>query len=390
MTLKELREKRAEHWEKMKNFLDKNRGENGLLSAESDEAYSRMEKELDAYDKEVSRLENAEKIDKAMSEPTSTPIATNPKDSATSEKKAAADDYAKAFFDGLRTKFRVVSDTLQEKVEADGGYLVPEKLDSDIVVALEQENFVRRVATIMRTSMDLKIPVESSFPEAQWTEETGAITFSDPQFAQVALSAYKLTAGIKVSEELLSDSVVNLQAFLSRRFARQFAAAEEKAFLVGTGTNQPTGIFDATGGGTDAGSADLKTLKGDALIDLYYKLERPYRARACYIINDENIAAIRKMKDNNGAYLWQPSLVAGEPDKLFGLPLYTSKDVPTDKIAVGDMSYYYIGDRGARTFKVLPEVFAVNDLVGFVMKERVDGKLILKQAVQILTLSSGD
>lgn len=389
MTLNELRAKRAEHWEKMKNFLDKNRGENGLLSAENDEEYARMEKELDAYDKEVKRLEDAAKIDAKMHEPTSEPLVGNPRNNVKSEKKAA-DDYAKAFFEGVRTKFRVVSDTLQEKVEADGGYLVPEQLDNDIVVALEQENFMRKISTTMRTSMDLKIPVESSFPEAQWTEETGEITFGDAQFAQVALGAYKLTAGIKVSEELLADSVVNLQSFLSQRFARQFAAAEEKAFLVGNGTNQPTGIFDATGGGTDAGSADLKTLKGDAIIDLYYKLERPYRSRACFVLNDENIAAIRKMKDNNGAYLWQPSLIAGEPDKLFGLPVYTSKNAPSDKIAVGDMSYYYIADRGSRTFKVLPELFAANDLVGFMMKERVDGKLILKQAVQILTLSSGD
>ena len=177
MTLNELRAKRAEHWEKMKNFLDKNRGEKGLLSAENDEEYSRMEKELDAYDKEVKRLEDAAKIDAAMNEPTSEPLVGNPGNSVKSEKKAAADDYAKAFFEGVRTKFRVVSDTLQEKVEADGGYLVPEQLDNDIVVALEQENFMRKISTTMRTSMDLKIPVESSFPEAQWTEETGEITF---------------------------------------------------------------------------------------------------------------------------------------------------------------------------------------------------------------------
>ena len=111
-------------------------------------------------------------------------------------------------------------------------------------------------------------------------------------------------------------------------------------------------------------------------------------------MNDQTIAALRKLKDNNGAYLWQPSLQAGEVDRLFGYEVYTSPYVPIiaagkSVIAFGDFSYYNIGDRGTRSFAELKELYAGNGMVGFVAKERVDGKLILPEAVQILKMKAG-
>lgn len=105
-------------------------------------------------------------------------------------------------------------------------------------------------------------------------------------------------------------------------------------------------------------------------------------------MNDKNLAVLRKLKDANDQYLWQPSLKEGEPERLLGYPVYTSAYAPADAIAFGDFSYYNIGDRGSRSFKKLTELFAGNDMVGFVAKERVDGKLILPEAVQILKLKT--
>ena len=112
-----------------------------------------------------------------------------------------------------------------------------------------------------------------------------------------------------------------------------------------------------------------------------------HHKNAKYIMNDQTIASIRQLKDNNGAYMWQPSRVAGEPDKLLGYDVYTSPFCPAEKIAFGDYSYYNIGDRGTRSFKQLTELFAGNGMIGYVAKERVDGKLILPEAVQILTIT---
>lgn len=129
------------------------------------------------------------------------------------------------------------------------------------------------------------------------------------------------------------------------------------------------------------------SLTADDVIKLVYALKRPYRKNAKFIMNDQTIASIRQLKDNNGAYMWQPSLVAGEPDKLLGYDVYTSPFCPAGKIAFGDYSYYNIGDRGTRSFKQLTELFAGNGMIGYVAKERVDGKLILPEAVQILTIT---
>lgn len=119
-----------------------------------------------------------------------------------------------------------------------------------------------------------------------------------------------------------------------------------------------------------------------------YALKRPYRKSASFILNDQTLSSLRKLKDNNGAYIWQPSYQAGEPDRILGYAVHTSAYAPTDAIAFGDYSYYNIGDRGSRSFSELRELFAGNGMIGYVAKERVDGKLILPEAVQILKLKS--
>lgn len=120
--------------------------------------------------------------------------------------------------------------------------------------------------------------------------------------------------------------------------------------------------------------------------DLIYQYR--YRKNASFIMNDATLASIRKLKDNNGAYIWQPSYQAGEPDRVLGYAVNTSAFAPKDAISFGDYSYYNVGDRGTRSFAELRELFAGNGMIGYVAKERVDGKLILPEAVQILKLKS--
>ena len=235
------------------------------------------------------------------------------------------------------------------------------------------------------TSGDHKINIASTEPAAAWIEEGGALQFSDAKFAQILLDAHKLHVAIKVTEELLYDNAFNLENYIIEEFGKALSNAEEDAFLNGTGVGQPLGLFAATGGGTVYKT--VTKLTADDIMNLVYALKRPYRKTAAFIMNDQTIATIRTFKDNNGAYMWQPSYQAGEPDKLLGYPVYTSPFAPEDAISFGDYSYYNIGDRGTRSFKQLTELFAGNGMIGFVAKERVDGKLILPEAVQILKVS---
>ena len=174
-------------------------------------------------------------------------------------------------------------------------------------------------------------------------------------------------------------------------FARAFGIAEEEAFCVGTGTNQPTGIFTAKGGEVGVTSASGTAITADEVINLVYSLKSPYRRNAKFLMNDSTVSLLRKLKDNNGAYLWQPSVQAGEPDKLLGYDLYTTPYAPTVAtstlpIAFGDFSNYWIGDRGARTVQRLNELYATNGQVGYVSTERVDGKVILSEGIKLLQM----
>ena len=385
----ELREKRAKAWEAAKNFLDSKRGADGLLSAEDTAAYDKMEADVVALGKEIERLERQANIDAELARPTSNPITNQPGAGCGEEPKTgrASEAYRADMLKALRTNFRSVSNLLQEGVDADGGYLVPEEYDRRLIDVLDEENIMRRLATHITTSGEHKINIAATKPAASWIEEGGALTWGDATFDQILMDAHKLHVAIKVTEELLYDNAFGLENYIITQFGKALANAEEDAFLNGDGVGKPLGLFAEVGGGQVSDTLTA-ALKADDVINLVYALRRPYRKNAAFIINDKNIAALRKLKDNNGAYLWQPSLQAGEPDRLFGYAIHTSAYSPEDAIAFGDYKYYNIGDRGTRSFKQLTELFAGNGMIGYVAKERVDGKLILPEAVQILKLQA--
>ena len=198
---------------------------------------------------------------------------------------------------------------------------------------------------------------------------------------------------LRVSIELLQDSEFDLESYIAAEFARAFGIAEEQAFCVGTGTNQPTGIFTANGGTVGVTAAASNAITLDEIISLVYSLKSPYRKNAKFLMNDATIPLLRKLKDNNGTYLWQPSVQAGQPDKLLGFEIYTSPYAPTVEagayaIAFGDFKNYWIGDRMGRTTQRLNELYATNGQIGYVATERVDGKVILPEGIQLLQMKA--
>lgn len=389
MTINELREKRNTAWNAAKAFLDSHRTEKGTLTAEDDATYTKMEQDIVDLGKEIARLERQEALDAELSKPVNTPLTSKPATIPSQDTKTgrASDAYKAGMLTALRSNFKQISNVLQEGVDADGGYLVPDEYDHRLVDVLTEENIMRKLGHKITTSGEHKINIAATKPAAAWIEEGGALSFGDATFDQILLDAHKLHVAIKVTEELLYDNAFNLESYIIDMFGKALANAEEDAFLNGSGVGQPLGLFAETGGGTAAIST--ASITADDVIKLVYALKRPYRKNAKFIMNDQTIASIRQLKDNNGAYMWQPSLVAGEPDKLLGYDVYTSPFCPAGKIAFGDYSYYNIGDRGTRSFKQLTELFAGNGMIGYVAKERVDGKLILPEAVQILTITGG-
>lgn len=394
MTIQELRKKRADAWDEARNFLDSKRTESGVLSDEDSAAYDAMEKNIVALGTEIERLERQERLGKELSAATSTPIVGTP-GAHESRKSTASAEYTRAFWDSVRNRNWIdVHNDLQVGTDTEGGYLVPDEFEKKLISALEEENIFRPLATKIQTSSgDRKIPVITQKGEAVWMEEEEAYTLSDDAFGQIALSAYKVGTAIKISEELLNDSVFDLPSYIAKEFARRIGTKEE-AFLIGDGIGKPTGIFAATGGAMNGATTAGAAINFDDVMELYFSLKSPYRKKAVWVMNEQTLKALRKVKDSTGNYIWQPSVQVGIPDTILNRPYVTSVYAPTPDagnkaIAFGDFSYYWIADRQGRSLKRLNELFAMNGQVGFLASQRVDGKLILPEAVKTLTVKGG-
>lgn len=403
-----LRSKRNTLWEQTKDFLEKHRDENGLVPAEHLAQYDKMTADVRAMGEEIKRLEDQMEIDAMLSAPTSAPVQMAP----AAEKKAAVkptatEEYNKHFWDAMRGKFTNETATgLSVGSDEKGGYTVPDEFERRLIRALEENNIFRTLAHTIRTNSGTRtIPVAAEYGEAAWVEEGNAIPESDMTFSVQTLSAYKMGSMIRVSNELLHDSAFDIAGYIAERLGRRFGNCEEKAFIQGTGVStdpntpsQPTGILTSLT--TPAVTTeDASTITFDDVYKLFYGLKGPYRQKAKFLCNETVLLQLMLLKDGNGRYLWKPGLEIGKPDTILGHEIYTSTYMPaitnvpaTDAgkkvLLFGDFSYYWIADRTNRSMKRLDELFAVNDQVGFLGTQRVDGKLILPEAMQVLTLGS--
>jgi HK97 family phage major capsid protein len=325
----------------------------------------------------------------------STPILNTPGSSVSNRRNSgtgrSADEYTREFWNTMRGGYPV-RNVLEESEGTKGAYLVPDEFERTLVEALQENNIMRQLARVVQTSSGtLKIPVVASQGAASWVEESASIPESDSTFGEVTLSAYKIATMIRVSQELMADSAFPLDTFLASEFGRRIGVLEEEAFISGNGTGKPTGFLQSAQAGKTAAAATSLTF--DDVIGLYYSLKAPYRNKAVFITNEATVELLQKLKDSNQQYIWKPSISDGVPNMIFNRPVYTSSYMPTvaagaKAIAFGDFSYYWIGDRQGRTFQRLDELFSANDQIGFKATQRVDGKLVLPEAVKVLTMAS--
>jgi HK97 family phage major capsid protein len=392
--IQELREKRAKAWDAAKAFLDTKRGTDGLLSAEDVATYEKMETDVVNLGKEIDRLERQSALDAELNKPTADPLTSKPAQPTAEQKTGRASDaYKKAFWNAIRSKNPrpEILNSLVEGTDSEGGYLVPDEFEKTLVQKLTEANVLRPLCHVIQTSFgDRKIPVVASKGTADWVDEEGTYPLSDDTFSQVVLGAYKLATMIKVSEELLSDSVFNIEGYVSDQFGKRIGDKEEDAFLTGNGVSKPIGILHTTGGAElGVTTAGATAITGDELIDLVYSLRAPYRKSAVFVLNDTTVKLLRKLKDGDGQYLWRPGITENAPDTILGHRIVTSEFMPSvaagnKSIAFGDFSYYWIADRQGRTFKRLNELYATTGQIGFLASQRLDGKLILPEAIKVL------
>jgi HK97 family phage major capsid protein len=206
-------------------------------------------------------------------------------------------------------------------------------------------------------------------------------------FKQIAANSYKLAAISKIKNSFVGDNNFNIEAYLENEFSRRFGRAEEDAFINGTGIDAPTGILNTTGGGeVGVTTEEGVDLSYDDVIKLYFSLKPEHRRNAVWLMNDETAFYLRTLKDANGNYLYN-----NVDDTILGKPVYYSNYMPSiesgkSPIAFGDFSFYWIIQRQPLTIARLTELYAVNYETGFLGFERLDGKLIVSEAVKLIKM----
>ena len=391
-----LREKRANLWNETKAFLESHRAEDGTVSAEDNATYEKMEADVVALGKEIDRLERQAAIDREMDQPTASPLVSRPVAPSAQKQGRASDEYKTAFWGMIRNRVATpgVMNALQVGTDSEGGYLVPDEYERTLVQGLEEENVLRSLCTVIQTSSgDRKIPLVASHGTASWVDEEGTIPDSDDTFGQITIGAHKVATMIKVSDELLQDSVFNIESYIAAEFARRIGAAEEEAFITGNGTGKPTGLLHATNGAGIGVTTNGNTPTADEIFDLIHSIKSVYRKKAVFLLNDSTLKALRKLKDGQGQYLWQPGLKEGQPDTLLNYRLVTSPFMPeidsgNKVILFGDFKSYWIADRQGRSFQRLNELYAATGQVGFRATQRVDGRLVLAEAMKCLAVKA--
>lgn len=385
----EMRQKRAALVAQARELLEKAEQERRDLTAEEQEKWDRIMNDVDALGRQIEREERMATLEQQLSQAQGTRAGGREQPGDGSPR--GSDEYRSAFWRAIRYTRNALDAhevrALQVGVDSEGGYIVPSEFEQTLVQGLTDQNIMRGLATVITTSSDRSVPVVTSHGSASWISEEGPYTEGDEAFGQKVLYAHKVGTLIKVSEELLQDAAFNLEQYLASEFARRIGAAEEAAFVNGNGVGKPMGVVQDASVGVSAAATNAVT--ADELIDLFHSLGRPYRPRATWMMADATAKAVRKLKGGDGQYMWQSGLQAGQPDRLLGRPVAISDSMPgmtasSKSILFGDFSYYWIADRQGRVFQRLNELYAVNGQVGFRAYQRVDGKLILAEAVKAL------
>ena len=393
-TITELKQLRAKLIKEMREILDVASAEGRNLSAEETEKYDRIEADVDGFTATVDRQEKQARAETTISDAVSEARSTYK--AMTKVDRVGSDEYRTAFEKYIRYGSNSLvgeeARTLTEGTDSEGGYLTETILERRLVETLADNNIMRSLSTVVNTTSDRNISVVDTVGEAKWLGESGDYAPGvDVSFSQTTLGAFKASTLMLISEELLQDSVFDLTSFVSRIFGRRLGELEEAAMIAGTGSGQPTGAVNGASAGHTL--ATINTWTADDLLDFQYSLKRQYRRNGSFIFNDASIKDIRKLQDANDHWIWQPSMRDGEPDRLLGNPIYSSYDMavpaddPSSKCGLfGDFRMaYYIADRGGISFQRLNELYSVSaGAVGFKASKRVDGKVVLPEAMKLL------
>jgi HK97 family phage major capsid protein len=283
--------------------------------------------------------------------------------------------------------------TLRISDDTAGGYLAEEDFVAEVDKNIVQYSPVRQAARVGQTASGaVIIPKRTGRPTASWVGETETRTETESTYGQAEIPIDEMACYVDVSNKLLEDAAVDVGAEVAFDVAEEFGRAEGAAFVSGNGVKKPLGFMSDTNVSyTPGGHATL--IQADGLIDLYYALAPFYRQRGVWMINGSTLAAIRKLKDLQGRYLWEPSLVAGSPETILGRPAIEAVDMPdiaanAYPVAFGDFSSgFRIYDRVSLSLIRDPYTQATSGLTRFHARRRVGARVVRAETIRKLKIA---
>jgi HK97 family phage major capsid protein len=402
--LKGLLDERNGVWEQAKTVLEKAETEKRSLTPEEDVEYKRMSDKMDdlqaRMEQVTERLAREEQADEARAQMER--FVRPDEELQRSGAVDTIDSKALEFFrSGQRGAFEVPVSGISVVRSNDGGYevrdllttsaatggaTVPVTFRRDLFSYLIENSGIRQTrAQIISTASGEPMifpKVISHTGLGTIVAEGAVINEDDPVFGQGTLNAYKYAKLVQVSNEMLTDTGIDLLGYLAQTFGQQLANGSGADMIVGNGTNKPQGVIAGAGtirqvtGGTGVSGAPT----ADNLIDLFYTVTEPYANQGEWLMRRATVGAIRKLKDSTGQYLWQPSLQVGQPETILGHPVRTDPNVPAaatgaTSVAFGDFSKYLIRDVGSVRFERSDEFAFDRDMATFRVILRTDGDL---------------
>jgi HK97 family phage major capsid protein len=407
MRLIELRQQRGACITQMRALLDTADADKRDLTAEETEVYERLDKKQEELGAQITKEERLVELERTLAaravesertvtqhrEQHATMTSDTPRATAVPEYRAAFSKMLRLGRDATFSPEEVRA--LSAVTTAEGGAtVVPEEFAKQLIKFIDDSVYIRQLSTVMAvtSAASLGAPSLDADPaDADWTTELGTGSEdSTMAFGKRLLTPHPVAKRIKVSEKLMRVSAINVEELVTGRLGYKFAITEEKAFLTGSGVNQPLGVFTASAQGISTGR-DVSTgntssaITADGLINAKYSLKEGYHSRATWIFHRDAIKEIRKLKDDNEQYIWAPGLASGEPDRILDSPFRMTEYAPNTFTTglyvgiIGDFANYWIVDALDMSIKRLVELYAETAQVGFIGRLECDAMPTLEE-----------
>lgn len=415
-----LRDRRLECWEQAKGIAERAAEEKRSMTGEEERQWDQYTSEMDALDKRLQDVITGEQRAKdaadAMDRLSGKPVEKRPNTPAPAQQGSDGADLDTELRNWILHKnpapyidlggqewigahrwtdkeYRSVHGhrgSVEYRSLLDSNTPLPTSFVGQLYSYLVDTSTIRQANPRVFTTQSgdqLVVPVSTAEGSAHWTAEGAALSAGDPTFGSKTLYAHKIGQLIQISQELLEDEGFDVVGFLAEAAGRNLGIATNTSYIAGTGTTQPTGLLTtatvaltaATGTGSTTGLPTTGAyIAGDVLVALYHSIIPQYRPRASWLMNDQTIMQVRRVKDTIGQYIWQPGLQAGEPDRILGRPVYADPAMPlisasSTPIAFGDIGGYFIRDVSPIRFERSNDFAFNTDVITFRAVMRTDG-----------------